>query len=155
MPTTFNPADLSGVTLTGANLIATSTAQGGVRATNPQSRGKFYFEFTIGATFAHSNSAVGVANGAAVLSSAAPTPANCFVIYRSGTIWLNNVTTGLTLGVLTAGTVVCAAIDWDGGLGWFRLGAAGNWNGAGTANPATGTQGINIAAITSGQSMYA
>jgi hypothetical protein len=50
-------------------------------------------------------------------------------------------------GGLIVGSVVEICVDIDARLFWLRV-SAGNWNGSGTANPATGVGGINIAAMT-------
>lgn len=42
-----------------------------------------------------------------------------------------------------SGHTVCIAVDFDNDKLWYRL-DGGNWNGSGTANPATGTGGISI-----------
>ena len=53
--------------------------------------------------------------------------------------------TNLNSGVaLPAGTVVGIAVDFTNHLIWFRMAPSGNWNGSGTANPATGVGGITF-----------
>jgi hypothetical protein len=137
----------AGVTLTGSNLIATASgASNAVRASDRQVTGKFYWETTL--TTASSLYGVGCANAGATLASLYATPSNAIVVYTTGAIWRNNVNTGLTLGSLAAGGVVlCIALDLTSGLFWARSGAAGNWNGNASANPATGILGLSIAAV--------
>ena len=149
--TTWNPADkTAAVTLSNSNLTATSsgTNQAG-RTVDKQTTGKFYWEITC-ATFTSGNSSLGIANSAAVLSSVAPTPTNACLVYHSGAIWLNNVNTGLTLGALTSGNVIGIALDLANQAIWFRLGAAGNWNGNASSNPASNTGGVNFSSIGGG-----
>jgi len=43
--------------------------------------------------------------------------------------------------------VIGIAVDFSGQLIWFRVAPAGSWNGSGTANPATGVDGISISVI--------
>jgi hypothetical protein len=47
--------------------------------------------------------------------------------------------------------VVCAALDLDNQLVWFRIGAAGNWNGSASNNPVTGVGGVSISRTGLGQ----
>ena len=46
------------------------------------------------------------------------------------------------------GDVIGIALDVGAQLAWFRVAPSGNWNGSGTANPATGTGGLSLASIT-------
>lgn len=52
------------------------------------------------------------------------------------------------LGTQAVGQRICMAVRWKSGTGlvWFRI-QNGNWNASGTANPATGTGGIDISAL--------
>jgi len=146
--TTWNPSDkTAGVTLTGSNLIATASgASNAVRATDRQVTGKFYWEVTL--TTASASYGVGYANQSATLSSVYSIPTNAIIVYTSGSIWLNNVNTGITLGSLAAGGVVlCLAVDIANRLFWARIGAAGNWNANAAYSPATGYGGIDISLI--------
>ena len=144
--TTFNPSDKSAnVTLSGGNLVATNTGQGLVRTLDKQISGKFYFEFT----FANSSSGyfAGVANGMADLSNSVISAVNTAAFNGGGTISVNGVTQSGSLGTIPVGGTGCVAVDFTALLIWFRNGAAGNWNGSGTANPAIGIGGFSIASI--------
>jgi hypothetical protein len=141
--TTWNPSDKSsGITLSGGNLTATGSGAGGVRSIFSVTTGKWYWEV---AFISGAGPGIGAANTTAALATVWTTPTNAAVAYN-GAIKVNNVlvsggvtiNTGLTIGV---------ALDVGGGLIWFRSGAAGNWNGSGTANPATGAGGANIAVL--------
>jgi hypothetical protein len=51
---------------------------------------------------------------------------------------------GVGLGTITSGTVICVAVDIAAKLIWWRLGAAGNWNNNASRDPAAGTGGVSI-----------
>jgi hypothetical protein len=148
--TTWNPSDkTASVTLTGSNLIATSsTINQGCRSADGKTSGKYYWEITCN-TFVNASSSIGVANTTASLASMGPTPTNTALVYPSGNIWLNNVATGFSIGSVTNGTVIGIALDRDNQRIWFRKGAAGLWNGNASHDPATNTGVINTTAISS------
>jgi hypothetical protein len=134
-----------GVTLSGSNLTATNAAGvQAVRAVDKQITGKFYWEVTL--TSATNNYGVGCANPNAVLSTLFSAPANAIIVFTStGAIWIDNAASGSTLGALTAGGIVlCLAVDLTNRLFWARSGAAGNWNGSASANPATAAGGLSF-----------
>jgi len=146
--TTWNPADLSNVTLTGSNLIATvGTGTGGVRSVASLSSGKYYWENTW--TTINTNTIVsGISLASASIS--APTTACAKVSRLNGHIFINNSDTGSTItggSTVAPGSVVCCAVDFTAQLIWLRIGAAGQWNGSGTANPATASGGLSITSI--------
>src|SRR5215472_12657550 len=146
MPATnWNPSDLSNVTLSGGNLVATvSAATGGVRSVASLSSGKYYWECTY--TTINTNSlTTGLWLASASLGS--PTTGTAWAARSTGNIFINNVNTGSTLGIINPGSVLCIAVDFTAQLIWFRVGAAGQWNGSGTANPATGTGGLSTSSI--------
>jgi hypothetical protein len=58
------------------------------------------------------------------------------------------------VGALTAGDVVCLAIDHPNQRLWFRKNG-GNWNNSGTANPATNIGGFNISAVFTATNTFA
>jgi hypothetical protein len=144
-PTTWNPSDkAAGITLSGSNLIATnnSSSTSGVRAVANATSGKFYWEYTCN-TFTFSANAVGVARSSMSLTGG-PGDTGNFCVTTTGAIYANGTSTGVNVGSITAGALVCIAIDATAHLGWIRLGPTGNWNNSGTANPATGVGGITI-----------
>lgn len=150
VPTTWNPSDRTATTLSNGNLSTQATASGGVRSVFSVSSGKWYWEMTY---TGGASGGFGVANASAVLSTAWTTPTNAAVAYN-GSTYVNNVSqAGAGITISTIGTVVGVALDMGAKLIWFRSGAAGNWNNSGTANPATGTGGLNITVL--GSPLYA
>lgn len=139
IPTIWNVADKNvNITLSLGNLRATSAGDGyGVRSISSASSGKFYFETTIGVT---NTIHVGIANSSTPLSGT--TYASSVRVSNSGTIYVNATTTGISLGSISS--LICVAIDLDNRSIWFRNGAAGNWNGSSSNNPATNTGGVAI-----------
>ena len=143
---TWNPADLSGVTLSGSNLIATSTAGvSGIRGNSSRSSGKSYWEYTY-TTINTNGLAVGVGTSSFNLTGGTTTNA-AVVIRLNGPIQINNSASGSQIGTINPGNVIGVAVDFTAHLIWFRIAPSGNWNGSGTANPATGVGGLNISAL--------
>lgn len=144
--TTWNPSDkTASVTLSGGNLTAvTSATNQAVRAIDKQITGKFYFEVTcttIGANFG-----VGLNTGQALPTAGAIT-GTIMIVSGGGLIYLNGVSTGITIGAVTSGSLLGIAVDITNQLAWFRVGAAGNWNGNAGYAPNTGVGGVNFASI--------
>ena len=150
MTTTWNPADKSAnITLTSANLGAFASANVGgdnlVRATSFKTTGKFYFEDKTGAS---EEDGIGLANSSENLSNYIGQTNNSCGIYQSGNFYLggSHVQTGPAITVV--GQILGVAVDFGGALIWFRNQTlAGNWNGGGTVNPATGVGGWSISAL--------
>ena len=148
--TTWNPSDKSAsITLSNGNLTAAdgSTGDMGVRGTTSKSSGKYYAEFTTGATYSGGDTGLGIASSSATLSSVGNTTSGCFAAFASaGTIYFNGASQGTGIGAIGAGQVVCMAIDMDNKRGWLRLNT-GNWNGFVSGDPATNTSGIDISSL--------
>lgn len=146
---TWNPSDKSAsITLSGSNLTATLVVGASdwesVRASKSRSGVKRYFEITIGTgPFME----VGVGNGSMSLASYLSDTSNG-IGYRgdSGEIRINDVVLA-TAQTYTSGDTLRAAIDDVNDRAWFSK-VGQNWNGSGTANPATNTGGVDISAIT-------
>jgi hypothetical protein len=143
--TVWSGTDKFNCTISGGNLVATATgASAWVRAVDKQVAGKFYWEVTTTSNTLAST-AVGIASSVAVLTNgfgATAQPGTCGVIH-GGTVYVDAISQGTNLlGTIASGTVVCFAFDADTRLIWIRSGAAGNWNGSASANPATGAGGI-------------
>jgi len=150
--TTWSTTDKSAtVTLSGSNLIATAAAAGGlfVRAIDQQIAGKFYWEIKP-TVWGSSNTGVGFCPGPAVLTTpSGSSGAQMIALFKAGSIWADGVNTGVTLGARAANDVIGIAVDFAARLVWFRVAAAGNWNGSAANNPATGVGGVpfTVAAI--------
>jgi hypothetical protein len=144
--TTWNASDkTANVTLTGSNLIATATGfNGGVRAVDGHAiSGKYYWEYTIN-TITSAQSGVGISlPGESLVGGITGTTARQVVVNNTGQVYRISVAQ-VALGSLTAGTVVCIALDIGSNLLWFRFGAAGNWNANASNNPATGVGGVAL-----------
>jgi hypothetical protein len=149
--TTWNPSDKSAnIILSGGNLTAGSSSglDGAVRSTLSQPSGKkFYFEITWAIGSFGGDTGCGIATGSASLGMGA-TSTGALLAYCGSpvTIWFNGSSTGVSIGAVSTSSVVCFAIDLVNSRAWARVNG-GNWNGSGTANPATNTGGINIAAL--------
>lgn len=148
--TTWNPSDkAANCTLTGSNLIATAGGiNSWVRTVDKQSTGSFYWEITA-TTNTLSSTGIGIASAAWVGTAFSGT-GNCGGVTHGGLIYFNAASTGVNIGTIASGTVVCIALDVAAQRIWFRPGAAGIWNNSGTANPATGVGGITTTGLGGG-----
>jgi hypothetical protein len=136
------------MTFSNGNLTATSTSSspgGGVRATIGKTSGKYYWEVT--ADQWTSNSWIGVATAGAALPSSLFSPGVNGGVNTTGAININGAGTGSSLGARSNGDIIGIAVDFTAALIWFRVAPTGNWNGSGTANPATGAGGLSISAL--------
>jgi hypothetical protein len=152
---TWELATVASVTLSGGNLVATntgttSTNQGArVATTSGKTTGLYYYECTITTKTGAINGSIGVGTTASTYTNMGNGGTAGVVMYwQSGNIWANGSSASSTLGVLTNGQVAGIAIDLGNRKAWFRIAPSGNWNGSGTANPATNTGGITIPAGT-------
>lgn len=147
--TTWNGSDkTANITLSNLNLTATqsaSGANGGARAVQGNTNGKFYWECTL-TTVSNVSSGVGMCASTATLNTGigGSMSLNSCAISQGGTIVNSRATVVTGLGVLANGTIVGIALDCASGAAWFRLAPAGNWNNSGTANPATAAGGIAL-----------
>lgn len=143
---TWNTGDLSGITLSNANLTATSTTtNNGVRATLSIASGKYYWEVTATTIIAGNNESVGIGNAGASLTSALTTSA--LINNAAGNLYVNGSAVSGGMSWLAGGTIGIA-VDATAKLIWFRTAPTGLWNNSGTANPATGTGGASFSALT-------
>lgn len=144
----LNPLDLNQITLSGSNLTATATGSNAiVRANVGHCAGKHYFEANIGTQWG-SSSTVGVcALGA--LNSILLDWLNAVLYQPASQFRLDGSNTGVTPTGYSTTSNLQYAIDLDNFMLWARPNG-GNWNGSGTANPATNTGGLNIASIAHG-----
>jgi hypothetical protein len=170
--TTFNPSDKNArITLSGGNLIATCNSAGisTVRAADRQATGKFYFEYTVGATFVSGSNGLGIASAVYGLSQVVGETLDLTAIgscglKRSGQVGVDGTTnfsvdgiagtTTITFATLASGNVVCVAVDAAARRVWFRVGAAGLWNNLAGRDPATGVGGIFLPNLGAGIPVY-
>jgi hypothetical protein len=138
-------------TLSGGNLIAShSNSSGGGARTNS---GLYYFEVTLTALNA-------ITSGIALLKSAGAYNsglADNTVLYVGngggtsfGAIFANTGSTGFALGSLSGSPTIGVAVDFTHIKIWFRIAPSGNWNGGGTADPATNTGRADISGAVGG-----
>jgi hypothetical protein len=148
-PITWSTTDLLNITLSNANLTATTpgVASGAVRGTKSLSSGKYYWEYVINSIFSNQMS-MGVASASAVLSSVNNTGIQASYVQRSGNIYANSNISLASLGPRAVNDAIGIAVDFTAALIWFRVAPVGNWNNSGTANPATGVGGFSISALT-------
>ena len=151
-PVTWDSATSSNVTLSGGNLVATNTTGGsnicGARVPGSfKSSGKYYFEATITTFIGGSGNGVGIALASVNYGDMSIVASGYNMVrFSNGTTYANGSLTGTGLGARSAGDVIGVAIDLDNRQSWFRVAPSGNWNGSGTANPATNVGGIAIPA---------
>lgn len=146
--TTWDPVQKnSNVVLSNGNLTASS----GTTATNISGREtitittgqKIYGEFTATAVNT-GNSVIGVINGSFGFANGHYVGAdtNGIGLLPGGGVLYNNAIPA-TFNAYVQGDVVSMAVDFAGGLIWWRVNS-GNWNNSGAANPATGVGGQTI-----------
>jgi hypothetical protein len=142
---TWNPLDFLTTTLSNGNLTATGTAiNSGIRAIVGYNTGKYYWEVIVG-TWTLTATGPGIILG--TTANFQPSVAGNASLAKTGNIALNGSNTGSTLGARAAGDIIGIAVDFAAQLIWFRVAPSGNWNGSGTANPATAVGGISFSTI--------
>ncbi len=158
---TWNPADkTANEILTNSNLTATanSNSTSGVRTKIGKTTGKLYFELTIGGSVTGNNTGGGITTAADTLGTALVTTSQGYHSATGGTQWFNTSTVGGNLGSWSSTNHGTFAVDFGGSLLWARrctsANVCSNWNGNASANPATGTLGINIVARFPGTPAY-
>lgn len=158
--TTFDPANKSSnITLSGGDLTATngSTGEGrNVRSIASHATGKYYCEFTLVEDGGDAGfDAPGVVNATFPIgdnSTYLGETSDGVGAYGDGSVYRNNSVVA-TIAAFTQGAVVCMAVDADNERIWWRTNG-GNWNNSATADPATNTEGVNLAAL-GGGTLYA
>ena len=156
--TTWNPNDLTGVTLSNGNLTATATGtHQGVRTTTSASAGKLCFEAQ--ASTISSDWTLGVANTTFALNAGGGLGADSNGIGfdpNSGGgaqgIFYNNAALSTGSGTSPNGEAETICVDLGAKLLWATnatmRAASHPWNNSGTANPATGTGGLSFSGLT-------
>lgn len=133
------------VTQNGTNVFAK------VGAVHGHSKGKYYFEVTLN-TNIDGNFGVGVMNAGDFTIADANSwcgilPGQAAWYPLQNQVYHFNGSIGAVTGSsAVSGNVIQIAYDIDAKLFWCRLQGA-NWNGSGTANPATGAGGLSMANI--------
>jgi hypothetical protein len=152
---TWDAATATAVTLSGGNLVATNTGttspdQGAkVASAASKTSGKYYFEMTVNAKTGAGNGGFGIGTTASTYTTIGSSSTVGTIIYwQPGNIWANGSYTGSSLTAIPNGGIVGVAVDLDNRRVWFRVTPSSNWNGSGTANPATNTGGIVVPAGT-------
>lgn len=152
-PVTWDPATVTAVTLSGGNLVAANTGttspdQGAhVVTTAAKNSGKYYFEVTWTTVLSSGgNLGIGIGTISSTYTSMGNGGTTGIENYRGGSYYSNGVQVSAGTGAYAQGTVACVAADLDNRSFWTRTNAGGNWNGSGTANPATNTGGYAIPA---------
>jgi hypothetical protein len=152
--TTWDPASVTAVTLSGSNLVATntgttSTDQGAkVASSAGRNTGKYYFEVTITANTTGVNRGLGIGTTASTYTNMGNGATTGVVMYFTGSVYANGGSTGISIPSVIIGVPVGMAIDLDNRKIWIRASAGGIWNNSGTADPATNVGGITIPAGT-------
>lgn len=146
-PTTWNPADKgASVTLSNANLTASTNYNGSVRSVFSASAGKWYFEVTASA----SGSMVGIGKSTAKITGAASYPgvdANGWSLFWStGEKYTNNVGVAYAGAAIANGIVVGVKVDLDAGTLGFIV------NGVDKGNAFSGLVGTFFAMFGGGSS---
>ena len=134
-------------TLSNGNLTAThsSTTTDGVAAIDSQHSGKFYFE-AVWNTSTTGNNGIGVMTITADLGLINPGRFTFFTGTNGVIRDPSNATLASGSSNVSAGDVMCCAVDLDNHRIWFRKNN-GYWNYSSTANPATNSGGFDISSI--------
>jgi hypothetical protein len=146
--TTWNPADLNTVTLSGGNLIGSCTATNNsiVRATLAKASGKLYFEEAWSGAFRGNSTMSGIALLSAGLAGISSNITGAVCHSCAGSVFNNNfspIATGYPVWNNATAVTICVAVDLNNDRIWFRLNN-GTWNNSGAADPATNVGGIDI-----------
>lgn len=152
----FDPSTVVNVTLSGSNLTGTNSA-----TTNPsgckglaadaKSTGLLYWEMHGLSSAGGSQMSIGLNVQSSTMANQVSTGGGGggIGLYQGGggSVFVSGGNTGVTVGTIIATDVIGIAVDMTHSKVWFKnITQAGNWNGSGTANPATNTGGIAITA---------
>lgn len=145
--TTWNPSDKNAaIALSGGNLIGTGSSGGGFvsgRAiASMTGSDKRHFEVVM---TAQGFGIVGVGNSSATLNDYVGNDANGVGYVFNGQVQVAGPGV-VGISSYTAGDIISVEIDRGAKLIWFAKNT-GDWNNDPTANPATGTGGIDITAV--------
>jgi len=157
--TTLDPANKdASVALSNGNLTATNTTTNntlGARATGFATAGKLYFEATVNASDGNTQNHVAIIKSTFCAGSYNCFPGGSAISYtpQTGDVYINTGSPVHTIQTTSPTQVVGVALDITGALVWFRPNG-GNWNNDPTADPATGTGGYSVSAVSSGATLY-
>jgi hypothetical protein len=145
--TNLNPADQFGMTLSNKNLTATASGLAGVRSVQSFGAGRYYWEYRFDVLTSAGISA-GMATAAADLTVAL-LGAGTVHVRRAGGLFVDNISSGLGIGLRAAGSIVAVAVNLVSQTIWFRevSPTMGDWNGIPGADPAAGTSGLSISTL--------
>ena len=146
MPTTWNPSETdAGLSLSNGNLTySRNTASGKTRALQGHRAGKKYFEIHVDQATS-TGSAFGLSKGGVDLTALEAGQRGVLLFTGSGSLYVNGATkTGPGLPV--TGSTVRFAVDFSNLQVWINING-GNWNGSGTADPASNTGGYDLSAF--------
>ncbi|HVA15541.1 MAG TPA: hypothetical protein VNF99_19995, partial [Stellaceae bacterium] len=155
--TTFDSSyQSSTITLSDNDLTATYTATytgaGGVFGTTGYNGGTHQVTFTVDDLPSGANMQFGFANHSHTVDTSLEDSSSVCVTQTGQIYYGGDYSSGGNLGTISEGNTV--TIQFNGGQAWFRLNS-GYWNGSSTANPSTGTGGIDLGyMLGSGASAY-
>lgn len=145
MATALDANQKTNITLSGSNLVATSTGAGGVRTDRSLSK-KSYFEGVL--TTLAGTPQIGVSSTNWDHATALGTGNNTIGYQPSGVVRSNNATLA-TIATYVQGDRIGVAVDPLNRLIWFRVNN-GNWNNSALNDPAAGVGGIDYSTVTLG-----
>lgn len=140
----------SGVTLANTNFTASVASSGTVqyaRAIGTDIVGKWYMEFLVNAR--SQDGGIGISDSNALATTLYTNATNGAQVYGvGGGVFVDGSSIIANNGALSnlAGDCVGVALDYSAKLIWFRVGT-GNWNNNGSANPATGANGVDVSSM--------
>lgn len=123
-----------------AQIITNTLGWQSIRSNVSKTTGKYYFEAMLSGT----NIGAGVCDGTQAMTNFLGSTSHS-VGYLQGSIYLNGGSAKAMPG--NANSTIKVAVDVGGRLFWAAI-TGQNWNNDGTANPATGTGGIDISTLT-------
>lgn len=144
---TFNPADASAGLLSGNFLTWTAnsgTSHSMVRGPSGYNSGLYYVEFTFAGGGATGNCWAGFCRQTTTVANVEANGVNAVMIGPSGTGAIGKGNGSTTFTTATYPTTICAAVNLNAKLAWFRASPSDPWNNSGSADPATGLGGIDI-----------
>jgi hypothetical protein len=137
---------------------SSTTGESGIRASQAQSGGKYYFEVYVQSCVRQFGVTIGVANSTHPVTNAGFNTTNAYVltnsngdggyVYYNGTNPISSATADGLDFVFADGDVVQVAVDITNRLIWFSCDSGASWNGDAGDSPATGVGGLDISGVT-------